>query len=275
MSTVTTVIKPKNAWFRIDLVELLRYRDLFYFLALRDIKVRYKQTAIGVLWAVFVPVITMVVFTIFFGNFGQIASDGVPYPIFVYLGLIFWTFFSQALTNASNSMVGNEDIIKKIYFPKVLMPASSIFVTLIDFLVATAVLVGLMVYYQFWPQPLTIAIFPLCIVITYLFAFGFGLLLAAINVKFRDVRFVIPFFIQMLLFLTPVIYPTSIVAPEHKWILQLNPMTGVIENARAVMLGTASVDWSAFGLAIVVTTVFFCLGVVYFRKTERYFADII
>lgn len=271
----TTVIKPKASWLQGNLSELIRYKDLFYFLALRDIKVRYKQTAIGVLWAIFVPLITMVVFTIFFGNFGQISSDGVPYPIFVYLGLIFWTFFSQALTNASNSLVGNEDIIKKIYFPKVLLPASSILVTLIDFLVATGVLVGLMVYYRFIPQPLTLLIFPLCIIITYLFAFGFGLLLAAINVKFRDVRFIIPFFIQMLLFLTPVIYPTSIVSPEHKWILQLNPMAGVIENARAVILGTGAVDWSAFGLAVVVTAVFLFLGIGYFKKTERYFADII
>lgn len=271
----TTIIKPKVSWFSLNIKELARYRDLFYFLAWRDIKVRYKQTAIGILWAVFVPVITMVVFTLFFGSFGQIASDGVPYPIFVYLGLIFWTFFSQALSNASNSLVSNEDIIKKIYFPKLLLPASSILVSLIDFLIANLVLVGLMIYYQFLPQPITVLLFPVLVLLTYFFSFGFGLLLAAVNVKFRDVRFIIPFGIQMMLFLTPVIYPTSIVGPKHRWILELNPMAGIIENARAVVLGTGEMNLRALAVAAVVTGLMFIVGVVYFRKTERYFADII
>ncbi|MBI4407066.1 MAG: ABC transporter permease [Candidatus Kerfeldbacteria bacterium] len=272
---MTTVIKPKNQWYRIDLAELLRYKDLFYFLSIRDIKVRYKQTAIGIVWALFLPIITMIIFTIFFGNFAQISSDGIPYPIFVYVGLLFWNFFSQSVNNASASLVGNEGIIKKIYFPKLLLPASSIFVCLVDFLVAALVFVGLMVYYRFVPSWETWLVIPLLVALTYLVSLGLGLLLAAVNVKFRDVRFIAPLFIQLLFFVTPVIFPASIVSPEHQWILNLNPMSGIISAARSVMFGQTAIDWSALGIAAAVTVASVVIGLVYFRKTERYFADII
>lgn len=275
MPAVTTVIKPKSAWFRIDVAELFRYKDLFYFLSIRDIKVRYKQTAIGIVWALFLPVITMIIFTIFFGNFAQISSDGIPYPIFVYVGLLFWNFFSQSVNNASASLVGNEGIIKKIYFPKLLLPASSIFVCLVDFLVAALVFVGLMVYYQFVPSWETWLVIPLLVLLTYLVSLGLGLLLAAVNVKFRDVRFIAPLFIQLLFFVTPVIFPASIVSPEHQWILNLNPMSGIISAARSVMFGQTAIDWSALGMAIAVIVASVVIGLIYFRKTERYFADII
>ncbi|HBY73425.1 MAG TPA: phosphate ABC transporter permease [Candidatus Kerfeldbacteria bacterium] len=272
---MTTVIKPKRAWSRIDFVELVRFKDLFYFLSWRDIKVRYKQTAIGIVWALFLPVITMIIFTIFFGNFAQISSNGVPYPIFVYVGVLFWNFFSQSINNASASLVGNEGIIKKIYFPKLLLPAASIFVCLVDFLIANLVLLGLMAYYRFLPSWQSLLVVPLLIVLTYLVSLGFGLFLAAVNVKFRDVRFVTPLFIQLLFFVTPVIYPSSIVSPEHQWILNLNPMSGIIGTARAVIFGETIIDWTALGMAVGVTVVSVLIGLVYFRKTERYFADII
>ncbi len=275
MPAVTTVIKPTSAWFRIDLAELLRYKDLFYFLSIRDIKVRYKQTAIGIVWALFLPIITMIIFTIFFGNFAQISSDGIPYPIFVYVGLLFWNFFSQSVNNASASLVGNEGIIKKIYFPKLLLPASSIFVCLVDFLVAALVFVGLMVYYRFVPSWETVLVIPLLVLLTYLVSLGLGLLLAAINVKFRDVRFIAPLFIQLLFFVTPVIFPASIVSAEHQWILNLNPMSGIISAARAVIFGQTAIDWSALGTAAGVMVLGLVVGIIYFRKTERYFADII
>lgn len=270
-----TVISPKRSWFSLDLKELLRYKDLFYFLAWRDIKVRYKQTAVGILWAFFVPIITMLIFSVFFGTFAGVSSDGLPYPIFVYTGLVFWNFFSQAISNASGSLVANQEIVKKIYFPKILLPASSIFVSLIDFVISLLVLGGLMVYYQVVPTALSLLIIPLLIVITYVFALGLGLLLAAINVKYRDVRYIIPFFVQLMLFVTPVIYPTSIVSDQWKWILQLNPMTGVIEAARIVLLQHAPIDWTGLAIGGGITLGLMLFGLFYFRKTERYFADII
>lgn len=270
-----TVITPKQRWFTINLKELLFYKDLFYFLAWRDIKVRYKQTAVGIVWAFFVPIITMIVFSIFFGAFVGVSSDGSPYPIFVYTGLVFWNFFSQAISNSSQSLVASQEIVKKIYFPKLLLPAASIFVTFIDFGISVLVLVGMMIYYRTVPDLLTIIMIPLLVAITYIVSLGLGLLLSAINVKYRDVRYIVPFFVQLLLFLTPVIYPTSIVSEQWRWILYLNPMSGVIENARAVVLGTGHVDWVSLGIGFGISILLFVFGLFYFKKTERYFADVI
>ncbi len=269
------VISPKQRWFSINFRELLSYKDLFYFLAWRDIKVRYKQTTVGILWAFFVPIITMVIFSVFFGNFAGMSSDGLPYPIFVYTGLIFWNFFSQAISNSSQSLVASQEIVKKIYFPKVILPATSIFVTVIDFAISLLVLVGLIIYYRFIPNPISILIIPVLIFITYVLSLGLGLLLSALNVKYRDVRYIVPFFIQLLLFLTPVIYPTSIVSAQWRWILYFNPISGVIENARAVVLNNGGVEWTSLGIGTLVSIVLLMVGLFYFKKTERFFADII
>lgn len=270
-----TIITPQQKFWQIDLTELLRYKDLFYILAQRDIKVRYKQTAIGVLWAFFVPLITMLVFTVFFGNLPGVHPSTIPYPIFVYVGLVFWNFFSQAISAASNSLVSSQEMIKKIYFPKILLPASAIFVSLIDFIIACIILVGMMIYYQFVPHWLALIAIPLLTLITYVAALGFGLLLAALNVKYRDVRYALPFFIQMLLFVTPVIYPLQLAASHYRWLLQLNPMAGVIEFARAILLQPSSLPWTDLGIAGGISAMLLIMGVFYFKKTERYFADII
>ncbi len=269
------LITANKKWFNLDIKELLSYRDLFYYLAIRDIKVRYKQTAIGILWAFFVPIITMLVFTVFFGNSVGIDTEEIPYPIFVYVGLVFWTFFSQALTNASNSLITSQEMIRKIYFPRILLPAATIFVSVIDFLIAALILVVMMIYYQYTPDPVSIVIIPLLVLLTYLTSLGLGLLLSAINVKYRDVRYVIPFCIQMLLFLTPVIYPVSIVGEKYAWILRLNPMSGIIENARAFILGYGTVNWESLLMSIGVSSLLVIVGLIYFKKTERVFADVI
>lgn len=268
------VIGGKNNW-KQGIRELMNYRDLFYYLAWRDIKVRYKQTAIGILWAFFVPIVTMVVFTVFFGTFAGIESDNIPYPIFVYTGLVFWTFFSQAVTNSSNSLVANQNIIKKIYFPNIILPASSILVSLIDFAISALILVVMMMYYQFVPHWQSVIVVPLTLIITYCTSLGLGLLLSAINVKYRDVRYIVPFFIQILLFTTPVIYPSSIVSEKYQWVLNLNPMTGVIENTRAAVLNQTAINWETLIIGMIISISLLIFSLFYFKKTERGFADII
>lgn len=269
------IIRPKNKWWQLDLKELWLFKDLFYFFTWRDVKVKYKQTAIGALWAIFQPFITMVVFTVFFGKLAQMPSDGIPYPIFVYTGLLFWTLFSTGLSSASNSFVANEKIVTKIYFPRIILPVSAIITHLVDFAIATIILGGMMIFYGYAPTLLSILIFPVLVTMSVLSAIGIGLLFASINVKYRDVRFVLPFFIQLLLFLTPVIYPVSIVSEKYRWILGLNPMSGVIDAARAGILGNKEIDILLLGVSFG-TMIFYCLiGYFYFKKTERYFADII
>jgi len=269
------IIKPKNKWWQFDWKELWFFRDLFYFLTWRDVKVKYKQTMIGASWAIFQPFITMVIFTIFFGKLSQMPSDDIPYPIFVYTGLLFWTLFNTGLAAASNSFVMNEKIITKIYFPRIILPISAIITSIIDFLIASLILAGMMVYYQYSPSFIGIILIPILVSMTILSTLGIGLLFSSINVKYRDVRFILPFFMQLLLFLTPVIYPVSI-APEHlRWILGINPMSGVIDTARAEILGTASVDWLLLGVSAISMFLYCIIGLLYFKKVERHFADVI
>lgn len=269
-----TIIKPKKVLNLEDIKEIWRYKELLYFFTWRDFKVRYKQTTIGVLWAIFQPFMTMIVFSIFFGKLLEISSDGIPYPIFVYTGLIFWTFFSSALSETSNILISNQAIITKVYFPRLILPLSAVATRLIDFAIASTVLVGIMVYYDYTPLLVGLLIFPILIVITFMAAVGGGLFLAAINVKYRDVRYVLPFFIQILLFITPVIYPASIVG-KYSWILAMNPMMGVIQTARAGLLGTAPINWVLLTGSFAACTIVLIIGVIYFKKVERYFADII
>jgi lipopolysaccharide transport system permease protein len=270
----TTVIKPKKIFSFFDLKEVWSYRELLYFFTWRDFKVRYKQTAIGALWAIFQPFITMVIFSIFFGELLKIPSDGVPYPIFVYTGLLFWQFFSSALSDTSNVLITNQAIITKVYFPRLILPLSSIITKFIDFGIAALILVGMMVYYGYTPHLVGLLIIPLLLFITFMASTGLGLFLASVNVKYRDVRYALPFFIQILMFVTPVIYPAGI-AGKYSWILALNPMMGVIQSARAALLGTTVLNWALIGISLLATFILMIIGIYTFKKTERYFADII
>lgn len=274
-SEILTIIKPPQGWLNLGFKELWNYRELAYFFVWRDLKVRYKQTAVGILWAIFQPLITMIIFTIFFGRFAKISSDNIPYPIFVYIGLLLWQYFSFGLSHSSNSMIMNANIIGKIYFPRLIIPFSSSLIGLVDFAIASAILLGLMVYYHYMPNLTGIFLIPLLLFITFLSSIGLGCFLAAINVKYRDVRYIIPFFIQILMFLTPVIYPVSILGDRYKWILSLNPIAGVIENARGAILGVRPVDWDLLSISIAVSVFLFVFGILYFRKAESFFADII
>lgn len=269
------IVKPAKAWLNIGLKELWDYRELIYFFVWRDIKVRYKQTAIGALWAIFQPFAAMLIFTLFFGKFAKIPSDNIPYPVFVYVGLLLWNYFSFGLSHSSESMVSNANIIQKIYFPRLIIPISSSLIGLIDFAIASLILIGLMAYYRFIPNITIVIYLPLLILITFLSSVGLGCFFASVNVKYRDIRYVIPFFIQMFMFLTPVIYPISILGAKFKWLFSLNPMSGVIEAARSVVFGNRVVDWHFLSISITVSLVLFIFGIMYFRKTERYFADII
>lgn len=270
----STVIRPRKTFSLKDIKELWQYRELLYFFTWRDLKVRYKQTYIGVAWAIFQPFITMVVFSIFFGELAKIPSDGVPYPIFVYVGLLFWQFFSTALSDTSNTLISNQSIITKVYFPRLILPISSVMTKFVDFLIATLILIGLMFYYGYMPHIFGLFILPLLLLITFMASVGLGLFLASINVKYRDVRYALPFFIQIMLFLTPVIYPASI-AGKYSYLLAINPMMGVIQSARAAILGTAPINWSLIEISFIGTLILMVLGIYIFKKTERYFADII
>jgi lipopolysaccharide transport system permease protein len=271
---MTTIIKPKKTLSFNDIKEIWQYRELLYFLAWRELKVRYKQTAIGVSWALFQPFITMVVFTVFFGNLAKMPSDGIPYPIFVYVGLLIWLFFSTSLQDASNSLVMNQNIVTKVYFPRLLLPISTVLTKFVDFFIASIILVGMMFYYHYTPNLIGLLILPLLLLISFMGAIGGGFFLAAVNVKYRDVRYVLPFFIQMMLFVTPVIYPASI-AGKYSWILAINPMTGVIKAAQAAILGNAPINWELLGISFAACFVVLLFGIIYFKKTEKYFADII
>jgi len=274
-SGIVTVIQPPKGLVHLDLAELWQYRELLYIFTWRDIKVRYKQTVLGIAWAVFQPLFTMIIFTIFFGNLAKIPSDGVPYPIFVYSGLLFWTYFSSSLTNASSCMIDNESIIKKIYFPRLLLSIGATITPIIDFGFAFVVFLGLMVVFKFMPNLWGLLIIPILLLISMVTASGMGLFLASINVKYRDVRYILPFFIQILMFVTPVIYPVSIIPNAYKWVAYLNPMTGVITTARTLILGSGMVDWIGLGSSAIMSIVLFIFGIMYFRKTERFFADIL
>ena len=268
------IIKPAKGWVRIDFNELWRYRELFYIFTWRDIKVRYKQTVIGIAWAILQPFMLMVVFSVFFGSFAKIPSDNIPYPIFVFSGLIFWNYFSTALSGASNSLIENENIIKKIYFPRLILPLSTTITPIVDFIIAFVILSLMLIYYHLSIHPYIILLLPLLLLITLLTASGIGTFLSAINIKYRDIRYALPFFIQILLFVTPVIYPVSMVSSKYHWLLLLNPMTGIIETARASMLGTKPIDPPLLLISMAFAGLFFLFGIYYFRKTERVFADV-
>ena len=254
--------------------DLWRYRELFYFLAWRDILVRYKQTVIGILWAVIRPFLTMVVFTFVFGNLAKMPSEGVPYPILVYAAMLPWQFFSSALQESSNSLISNANMISKIYFPRLVVPTSAVIVSFVDFLISFAILVILMVFYGFIPS-ITILVLPLFTLIAFFAAMGFGLWLAALNVKYRDFRYVVPFIVQFGLYISPVGFSSSVIPGQWRLLYSLNPMVGVIDGFRWSILGNTQIYLPGFILSMVLVGGVFITGLMYFRKTEKTFADVI
>ena len=268
-------IKPPRTNFYLNLKELWQYRELFYIFAWRDIKVRYKQTFLGITWVLFQPLVSMVVFTVFFGNFAKMPSGNLPYPLFVLCGLVFWTFFSNALASASASLISNENIIKKVYFPKVILPLSTIITGSVDLVISVMLLFCVSFYFKFIPPLSIFLVILIGYVISFLTASGLGLFFSAINVKYRDVRYIIPFFIQTLIFLTPVIYPTSIIKSSGRLLFSLNPLAAVIESMRGVISGNPGIDFVGLGTAGLVALVIFLAGLAFFNATEKFFADII
>jgi lipopolysaccharide transport system permease protein len=253
--------------------EVWHSREILYFLAWRDVKVRYKQAALGVAWAVLQPLFTMIIFTFFFGRLARIPSDGVPYPLFSYSALVLWTYFSVNLAQVGNSLVSNSSLITKIYFPRVLLPAAAAFGGLLDLIVSSAFLVGMLVYYRVTPH-WTVLLTPVFVGETVLLVLGVGMLLAAVNVRYRDVKYTIPFLTQIGLFVTPIIYPITFLPRAVQGWLALNPMTGVIQGFRACLFGTP-IDWQVVACSWVVTLALLLLGSLHFRSTERVFADIV
>ncbi|HKP97786.1 MAG TPA: ABC transporter permease [Fibrobacteria bacterium] len=256
------------------LLENWRYRELIFFMVWRDIKVRYKQTLLGAAWAVIQPLFTMIVFTLFFGNLGRIPSDGIPYPIFSYSALVAWTYFSTALSYSGNSLVGNSNLLTKVYFPRASLPASAVLSGVPDFLLASLILVGLMGYYHIAPS-WAILLWPVLLIPLIFLALGVGLFLSALNVKFRDIKYALPFIVQLMMFLSPVIYPASMVPERYRVLAALNPLTGILEAFRSSLFPARTVDWKLLGISLLVTAIIFVSGLLFFRKAESDFADVI
>jgi lipopolysaccharide transport system permease protein len=273
-SAHVTVIEPPRGWIAINLRELWAYRELVYFLTWRDVKVRYKQTVLGVSWAVLQPLFTMVVFSLFFGRLGGIPSDGLPYPIFSFAALVPWTFFAYGLGQAANSVVANQHLITKIYFPRLAIPIATVLSGIVDFAIAFVILLGMMVWYGIDPTPRVVWIVPL-ILLAFVSALGVGLWLSALNVQYRDVRYITPFLTQLWLFATPIAYPSSLLEERWRAVYALNPMVGVVEGFRWALLdaGTAPgamlLASSAAAMAILIG------GLFYFRRMEGSYADIV
>ncbi|HVG31098.1 MAG TPA: ABC transporter permease [Pyrinomonadaceae bacterium] len=267
-------VEPSRGWVSLKLPELWAYRELLYFLVWRDIKVRYKQTALGAAWAVIQPFFTMVVFSLFFGRLGKMPSDNIPYPIFAYAALVPWTFFANGLTESSNSLVGSANLIKKVYFPRLAVPVAAVLSGLVDFAVAFVVLVALMLYYGVAPTP-NLLWLPLFLLLALATALGTGLWLSALNVQFRDVRYVVPFVTQFWLFATPIAYPSSLLPEPWRTVYGLNPMAGVVEGFRWALLGTNTRPGAMAGLSALVAALLLAGGAFYFRRMEKTFADVV
>jgi len=273
-SNIVKIIKPKRGIFDLNLKEVWEYRELLYFLAWKDIKVRYAQTVLGAAWAIIQPLFTMIVFTVVFGMIAKIPSDNVPYPIFAYSGLLLWTYFSGSISRASNSLLSNSNLLSKVYFPRLLLPLSACLVGLVDYAIASFFLVALMFYYNIFPTLLIILI-PLLLLMSFLLAAGGGMWISALSVKYRDVQRGFSFFMQILLYATPIIYPISVISGKYNWILQLNPLTGIIVTHRAVILGNVAIDWISLGISAIFIVLIFISGLIYFKSYERKFADVI
>jgi len=268
-------LEPSHGWVSLKLPELWEYRDLLYFLTWRDIKVRYKQTLLGATWAIIQPVMTMVVFSLFFGTLANIPSDGVPYPIFSYTALVPWTFFAVGLAASSNSLVGGSYLITKVYFPRLIIPIATILSAAVDFLIAFIVLIGMMFYFGIQPTP-NIVFLPFFMLLALVTSLGIGLWLSAMNVQFRDVRYAIPFITQFWMFATPIAYPSSLIQNDFlRAIYGINPMTGVVEGFRWALLGVDTAPGPILIVSSIAAVLLMVSGLYYFRRMEKTFADVV
>ena len=254
--------------------ELWSYRELVYFLAWRDVKVRYTQTVFGVLWAVIQPLFTMVVFTLLFGQLAKISTNGMPGPVFYFSALVPWIYFSTTVSRGGMSLVSNNVLLTKIYFPRMILPAAIALANLVDFLIGSVFLLGFVVYYNV-PIGWHLVLWPFLVMLLMLLAFGIGAFVAALNVKYRDVQHALPFAVQLLMFFSPIIYPSNLIPERFQWLLALNPLTGIIEGFRYVMAPDRPFDWGPLKFSVAVTLVVFLVGVAYFRSADREFADVI
>ncbi len=270
----TVVIEPRKGWFDLDLRALWQYRELLYFLAWRDVKVRYKQTAIGASWAILKPFLTMIVFTVVFSKFAKVPSDGLPYPIFAYSALLPWTYFAEAVTRSGASLVGDANLISKVYFPRIVVPISAALAPLVDFAVAFVILLGMMAWFGIAPTVGVVAL-PAFLLLTFATAMAAGFWLSALNVRYRDVGHTIPFLTQCWMYASPVAYPVSLVPERWRIVYGLNPMAGVVEGFRWALLGKQSPDFGVMAISSIVVVVALVSGVVYFRQMERTFADVV
>ena len=270
----TSTIQPSVGWRSLDLNDLWRYRELLYFLSWRDIKVRYKQTVLGAAWAIIQPFFTMVVFSLFFGKLAKVPSDGIPYPLFAYAALVPWTLFANGLSQSADSLVGSANLIKKVYFPRLVIPISSVLSGLVDFILAFVVLLGMMAYYGHVPT-VNVVFLPFLLILALMTSLGTGFWLSAMNVQFRDVRYTIPFLIQIWLFATPIAYPSSLLAEPWRTIYGLNPMVGVVEGFRWALLGTQTAPGATILVSSLMATILFLTGAFFFRRMEKTFADIV
>jgi len=270
----TILIKPSNGWVSLNLNDLWEYRELLYFLSWRDIKVRYKQTALGAAWAIIQPFFTMVVFSLFFGKLAGIPSDGVPYPLFCFAALVPWSFFSNGLNQSSNSLVGSSNLITKVYFPRLVIPLASVICGTLDFLISFIVLLGLMAFYGITPT-MNVFWLPFLLMLAFVTALGVGMWLSALNVQFRDVRYVVPFLTQLWLFATPIAYPSSLLPGQWRTIYGLNPMVGVVEGFRWALLGTNTAPGPVIIASSLAALAILVGGAFYFRRMEKTFADVV
>lgn len=267
------VIEPISGWQLIDFNELWRYRELLGLLTWRDVKVRYKQTVLGILWAFIQPFLKMVVFSVIFGRWAKMDSEGFPYPIFLYAALLPWQFFAESLNRSSQSVVSGANVITKVYFPRLIIPLSAVGACLVDFGISFAILAGLMLYYGVVPTVGILMVVPL-VLFTIFTALGIGTFLSALSVAYRDFRYIVPFVVQIWMFLTPVIYPVNFVSKNWQWLLSLNPMSGLVDAYRSAILGKPF-EWGNLGISMVVATAGFLIAMLYFRRLEQQFADIV
>lgn len=268
-----STIERTNSWKIFDLSELWAYRELLFFLTWRDVRVRYKQAVLGMGWVVLQPLLMTLVFTIFLGVIVRVPSDGVPYPIFAYSGLLLWTFFSGAISGSGNSLVGNAHLITKVYFPRLLVPLASILARVVDLVVALVMLVGLMIYFRVGVST-GLLMAPVMIILLALLALGLGMWTSALNVKYRDVGLALPVFIQLWMFVSPVVYPLTLVPERWRFVYSLNPLVGIIEGFRAALFGK-SFNWQALGISAIVTVALLVYAAYVFKRREKTFADII
>ena len=270
----TSVIRPSRSWAALRLSELWAYRELLYFFVWRDLKVRYKQTALGAAWAIIQPFFTMVIFSVFFGRLAKVPSDGIPYPVFAYCGLLPWQLFAHALTESGNSLVGSQHLITKVYFPRLVIPLAAVVAGVVDFGIAFVILIGMMVVFHIVPTAAVVTL-PAFLLLALATALAVGLWLSALNVQYRDVRYTIPFLVQAWLFATPVAYPSSLVPARWRALYGLNPMAGVIEGFRWALLGKAQGPGPLLLVSVVMVAGLLMGGLFYFRRVERTFADIV